>query len=105
MSSHRKKDAVIDIECIGRGEPMRFNVIVRDDGGMSQHQVTLSQQMSERLSSGGAHRADRIVEAAFRFLLAREPKESILESFDVSVISRYFPEFERELSTYFEQPR
>jgi hypothetical protein len=33
-----------------------------------------------------------MIEAAFRFLLAREPKESILARFDVSVISRYFPQ-------------
>ena len=38
--------------------------------------------------------------AAFRFLLDREPKESILRRFDVAVISRYFPEFERELPRY-----
>jgi hypothetical protein len=32
-------------------------------------------------------------------LLDREPKESILGRFDAMVISRYFPEFERELPT------
>jgi hypothetical protein len=30
-------------------------------------------------------------------LLEREPKESILNRFDLSVISRYFPEYEREI--------
>ena len=40
------------------------------------------------------------LEAAFRFLLDREPKEAILGRFDVTVISRYFPEFERELPHY-----
>jgi hypothetical protein len=34
------------------------------------------------------------VRACFDFLLEREPKESILRSFDVTVIGRYFPEFE-----------
>jgi len=38
---------------------------------------------------------------AFRFLLDREPKESILGRFDVTAISRYFPEFEREMPRYF----
>ncbi len=36
----------------------------------------------------------------FGFLLDREPKESILGRFDVTVIARYFPEFERELPNY-----
>jgi hypothetical protein len=32
------------------------------------------------------------------FLLVREPKESILRSFDVSQIETYFPEFEAEIT-------
>ena len=34
---------------------------------------------------------------AFEFLLEREPKEFILSRFDLPVIGRYFPEFEREI--------
>ncbi len=33
------------------------------------------------------------VEAVMRFLLDREPKESILSAFDMRVVRRYFPEF------------
>ena len=36
-------------------------------------------------------------------MLDREPKESILRRFDVMAISRYFPEFEREISHYLSQ--
>jgi len=39
-------------------------------------------------------------QAAFRFLLDREPKESILGHFDIAVISGYFHEFESELPRY-----
>lgn len=61
------------------------------------HEVTVSAGDLQRLASG--HRSpDAFVRACFEFLLTREPKESILRSFDVSVISRYFPEFEREIS-------
>jgi hypothetical protein len=38
-----------------------------------------------------------LVRRSFEFLLAREPKEGILSSFGLSVIGRYFPEFEREI--------
>ena len=48
----------------------------------------------------GKHTPERCLEAAFRFLLDREPKESIFRRFDVTVISRYFPEFEQELPHY-----
>jgi hypothetical protein len=44
--------------------------------------------------------AERCLEAAFCFLLDREPKESILGHFDATMISRYFPEFYRELPRY-----
>ena len=37
------------------------------------------------------------VAAAMRFLLDREPKESILAAFDIDVIRRYFPEFDDAL--------
>ena len=52
---------------------------------------------------GGTHTPEATVEAAFRFLLDREPKESILRRFDLTVIARYFPEFERELPQYLAQ--
>jgi hypothetical protein len=36
---------------------------------------------------------EELLEAAFGFLLAREPKESILPRFELPVIERYVPEF------------
>jgi hypothetical protein len=50
--------------------------------------------------TAGKHTPERCLNAAFRFLLDREPKESILKRFDVRIIGRYFPEFERELPRY-----
>ena len=38
-----------------------------------------------------------LVEASFAFLLERETKESILREFDLIVIGRYFPDYEREI--------
>jgi hypothetical protein len=79
-----------------------FEVVVREGKGESHHHVTMSREMCERLT-GGTHTPERCLEAAFRFLLDREPKESILGRFDVTVISRYFPEFEREMPRYLSQ--
>jgi hypothetical protein len=77
-------------------------VVVRQGKGESRHHVTMARETYRRLT-GGQHSPERCLEAAFRFLLDREPKESILERFDVSVISRYFPEFEQELPRYLSQ--
>ena len=50
--------------------------------------------------TAGKQKPERFLDAAFRFLLDREPKESILRRFDAEIIGRYFPEFERELPHY-----
>ena len=39
-----------------------------------------------------------------RFLLDREPKESILGAFDISVIRRYFPDFDDAFPRYLARP-
>jgi len=89
----------IQVRRTGEGDPLAFEVVVREAGGESRHQVTLSQTTYRRLTSG-QHTPEHLLEAAFRFLLDREPKESILGRFDVDVISRYFPEFARALPKY-----
>lgn len=90
---------MIEVRRVTEGDPLEFEVIVRDGRGETRHRVTIARATSERLAVGTAT-PERVVEAAFRFLLDREPKESILRRFDVSVIGRYFPEFEQELPRY-----
>ena len=90
---------MIDVQRISEGDPLEFEVVVREGKGETRHDVTMAQETCERLTAG-KHTPERCLEAAFRFLLDREPKESILSRFDVTVISRYFPEFERELPRY-----
>jgi hypothetical protein len=90
---------MIEVRRVAEGDPMDFEVVIREGKGETRHHVTMTRQMCDRLAAG-RHTPERCLEAAFRFLLDREPKESILGRFDVMVISRYFPEFERELPRY-----
>ena len=90
---------MIEVRRIGADDPFAFEVVVRDEQGETRHHVTMAHDVHERLAAG-KHTPERCVEAAFRFLLDREPKESILRRFDVTLISRYFPEFEQELPRY-----
>jgi len=69
---------------------------VREGGGETVHEVTVSRADLARLGRDGEP-AERFVQRCFEFLLEREPKESILRRFDVTVIGRYFPEFERSI--------
>ncbi|BDV33045.1 hypothetical protein [Methylocystis iwaonis] len=79
-------------------DPLRFDVCVREGDSETRHRVTLSAADAARLGRDAP--AEETIAAAFRFLLDREPKESILPGFDVSVISRYFPQFENEIGAY-----
>ena len=94
---------MIEVRRTGEGDPLEFEVMVREGKGESRHRVTMAKQTWQRLTAG-KHAPERCLEAAFRFLLDREAKESILGRFDVTVISRYFPEFERELPRYLSRP-
>jgi hypothetical protein len=90
---------MIEVRRVAEGDPLSFEVLVRERDGETRHYVTMSREACARLTAG-RHSPERCLEAAFRFLLDREPKELILGRFDVTVISRYFPEFERELPRY-----
>jgi len=92
--------AQIEVRRTQSADPLQFAVTVTEGRSQSRHHVSLAQADCARLGEGG-HAPEACIAAAFRFLLDREPKESILARFDVSVIQRYFPEFERELPRYF----
>jgi hypothetical protein len=89
---------MIEVTRLPGEDPMEFHVKIRDPAGESRHSVTLAAAHFARLCAAAA--PERCVEAAFRFLLDREPREAILRRFDIAIISRYFPEFERELPSY-----
>ena len=76
-----------------------FDVIIRDPRGESRHRVTIEANEAERWAKLGAQ-PSRCVEAVMRFLLDREPKESILGAFDMRVVRRYFPEFDDAFPRY-----
>lgn len=93
-------DTHISIEPGAR--PEQYTVTVSDaDGSVSRHVVDVPADYVAKL--GVAESDDAAVEdllrRSFRFLLAREPKESILASFTLSDIERYFPDYVTELST------
>jgi hypothetical protein len=83
-------------EILVRPEGDGYLVRVSEGGSESRHLVTVSDEDLELLGAGYGS-AEELIEACFRFLLAREPKESILSRFDVREIGRYFPEFEEEI--------
>ncbi|HEX6474658.1 MAG TPA: hypothetical protein VF114_06195, partial [Candidatus Limnocylindria bacterium] len=64
-----------------------------DDPAATHHEVELAAPELERLRPGEDD-PEALVRTAFEFLLAREPRESILRRFELPVIGRYFPDWE-----------
>jgi hypothetical protein len=60
------------------------------------HEVTVQIDYALKLTAGKIENAN-LVKASFEFLLEREPNTSILRSFDLGVIARYFPEYENTI--------
>ncbi len=67
-----------------------YQVIVDDAASRTTHDVTVTADDIDRYAPGAT--AERLVEASFRFLLEREPQESILSRFALPVIEQYFPD-------------
>ena len=71
-------------------------VTVTDHGSSRDFEVSVSKAELARFEPGAGDPTE-LVRRSFEFLLAREPKESILPSFGLPTIVRYFPEYEREI--------
>ncbi|MGH3443581.1 MAG: hypothetical protein ACRDUY_16355 [Nitriliruptorales bacterium] len=84
--------AAIDVTPIGSAE---FQVEIHD-GDVTTHRVTVPAGYPEQLGVDDVA-LNVLVRESFRFLLEREPKESILRQFELSVIERYFPEYSDEI--------
>jgi hypothetical protein len=68
-------------------------VSVSDRGSTRDFEVTVSVAELERLDPDASEPTE-LVRRSVEFLLARERKDSILPSFGLSVIGRYFPEYQ-----------
>ena len=68
-----------------------FQVAVNEKNSTS-HNVTLTDDTHQNLTNGKVSKKE-LIEFSFKFLLEREPNTSILSSFELSVISGYFPEY------------
>jgi hypothetical protein len=90
--------ASIDVSCVTATDGWLCQVIVAEHGSESRHSVTFTRADYQRLTTGGGESPEGLVRRSFEFLLAREPKESILRSFELPVIGRYFPEYEVTIS-------
>ena len=65
----------------------------------TSHFVTLSDKDYKDLTNKKVTK-EELLKFSFKFLLEREPNTSILSSFELRVISRYFPEYENSVKNW-----
>jgi hypothetical protein len=76
-----------------------YVVTVDDDRGTTSHVVTVWPSDVGRYAPGST--PEELLEAAFEFLLDREPPQAILARFELPVVERYFPEFPGAMAARF----
>jgi hypothetical protein len=89
-------EAQVEVRCAREGGRWLCLVRVRQGAFATEHRVTVAPADLARLDPPAAD-PDRLLRAAFAFLLEREPASSILRSFDLPVIGRYFPGWEDDV--------
>ena len=92
--------AHITIEAQKKGDAWECSVTVAEGTSQSVYTVAVERTYRDKLAGTGVA-VEELVRKSFEFLLAREPKESILRSFNLPLIGRYFPEYEGEMRQSF----
>ena len=91
----------IEVDRVGEND-IQFicEVLLDENDRVPPFTVTVDKAYYERLT-GRTVSPEILVEKSFVFLVEREPKEAIMREFNLSVIARYFPEYEEEIKKYF----
>ena len=74
----------------------KFEITVKADQ-LTKHVVSVSDQMLLNLTNNKISK-EELLNFSFNFLLERESNTSILSSFDLTVISKYFPEYTKKVT-------
>jgi len=87
---------VVTVRAVADGDGWRCEVCVDQAGERTNHVVMVRPADLERWASGTqAQDVEDLVSRSFEFLLEREQPSSILATFELPVIQRYFPEYDR----------
>ena len=84
---------MIEVE---RKTDKEFSVVVEEGNTKTEHIVSLDDDYYKDLTQGKISK-EALIKESFKFLLKREPKESILSKFNLKLINTYFSEFEEEI--------
>jgi hypothetical protein len=86
---------MVTVSAESKGDDWMCEVSVDHAGQRTRHTVTVKRADLDRWG-GGIERenVEKLVSSSIDFLLEREPPNAILSTFDLSMIRRYFPEYD-----------
>ena len=76
-------------------------VITVTDSVTTTHTVTVTNQSLANLTDKNVTKT-QLLEFSFKFLLDREPNTSILSSFDINLISKYYSDYRDEVRRWYD---
>ena len=76
----------------------KFEITVNADQ-IIKHVASVTDQMLLNLTKDKISK-EELLNFSFNFLLEREPNTSILSKFEITVISKYFPEYISKIESY-----
>ena len=88
-------EAPSTVRCDPQAGGWRCQVTVESGGTTSEHEVLVDRATLEDLAPVAT--PETLVAESFRFLLEREPPESILRTFELPIIGRYFADYAEEI--------
>ena len=85
----------ISIQMLSNNE---YEVTVQSNT-ITTHIVSLSDEVHKNLTNNKVTK-EELLDFSFKFLLDREPNTSIMSSFELTVISRYFSDYEKSIKKW-----
>jgi hypothetical protein len=79
-----------------------FKVVIESVDSTTTHDVMVPKSYWRSVTHNHVG-INTFVKDSFEFLLKREPQESILPSFEIQMIERYFPEYEQTLRALYKK--
>ena len=76
----------------------KYEVIVKSNT-VTTHTVSLSDEVHKNLTNSKVTK-EELLDFSFKFLLDKEPNTSIMSSFELTVISRYFSDYEKSVKKW-----
>jgi hypothetical protein len=83
------------VNCEPQDGGWRCAVTVGEDAGATHHEVLVDRATLEDLAPAAT--PELLVTESIRFLLEREPRESIMRQFELPIIGRFFGDYPDEI--------